>query len=735
MRPPFFQSLRNFFSDGAFRFALKFGLAGVLTVYVTLVLRLQESVWALLTVFVLMIAQYMGAIAEKSFFRLVGTIAGAIIGYLLTAGLEQNPVIFLLLMGLVVGVCTAMFGQARFPYTFLLCGLTTIVVASNGMANPDQSWKYMLARVEEVTVGIIVALLVQCVIWPRYARVEFLSNLHRSFGDLKECFATAAGIARNHPDPRGAIEAEDFPARISALDNLLKFGARESRYFRDRMPAYFELIGCLGRLASAISTFREPLPTRSLYHEWIGEEMRAMHQAVENALEDLHQDGSNQASRAQCLSELHRSFEKIETKLAEIRSDPRLQTIPAPEAMIFGIHVLSLDQMRLVIARCHELIDSLPAPLQKSSCKPEPIMSPWPPPFWIHSGIKSALAVAIALVIDNWLNPPGGSMFMLGTWVFTALNATSPRGEGDRRAFHYAVLSIGTLAILSCLLLAARPLLSSYAVMNTIIFTWMFVWGYLSYNARGMTIPMQVGMLCLIGILNLNGQEPISFQAITDFFFGISLAVMLSAIVQRLLWPSLPQWEVRDRLVELVDLGRRLIREDPNQLPLWQKVRQELIPDEAHLRINLLKPPICPKEEPESLKTILRTLTRINGHLLVARGQLLPLAPPEYAKAAAGMISHAETLYESQLAHLKQTFEQTRQAENDEGDLQKFLKDWDQWIGDLRHWMLAHGKPSYDLLRFLGFAERYRLAGEGLLAARKQVTTLRFPLYMGDYAL
>ena len=61
------------FGSLAVRHGIKFGLAGVLSVFVALFLRLPEPTWALMTAFVIMLAQFVGAVAEKSVMRLVGT--------------------------------------------------------------------------------------------------------------------------------------------------------------------------------------------------------------------------------------------------------------------------------------------------------------------------------------------------------------------------------------------------------------------------------------------------------------------------------------------------------------------------------------------------------------------------------------------------------------------------------------------------------------------------------------
>jgi len=727
--------MRAVFQDPAFRYGLKFGLAGVLAVFIALYIRLEEPTWALFTIFVLMIAQYVGAIAEKSFFRIIGTIVGGIIGYLLTASLEQQPVLFLTLTGLVVAFCTAMFGQSRYPYAFLLCGMTTVVVVSNGLGNPDFSWKYSLWRIEEVTLGILVAILVQSLIWPRYARVEFLNNVHMAFADLQGCFQASSRAFYEGGSVDALRRAEDFPARISALRGLLDFGARESQYFRDRLSTYFEITNCLSRVASAIATLSKSLPAGSYYHAHLRAECENLHRCLDEALGDLAATESNPASRKKNREAIAEGFRKLGDSLVALRRDPALFEVPADVIIAFGLHLLALDEIRQQIERSHELLDSLPVMGDFSHREPPPFISPFPPPFWIKSGIKSALAVVVALILDNWLQPPGAAMFVLGTWVFTSLNATSPGGRGDWRAFHYVVFNTILLIIVSVILLAIRPLLSSYAVMNTIIFTWLFAWGYLSFKVRGVTIPMQLAMLMIVGILGLNGQEAISFQAIVDYFFGLALALLVSSVIQRLLWPSLPQWELRDRFVEFLHMCRRVIQEGPQSLPLWQKTRIALIPGEADVRIGHLVPPICPAGEQERLRDYLTSLRRVGAQLVVAVGRLEPLLPKEHTENGKERIARLEAEMQKHLAAHETGMERAEPPAIDPSELTRLLEIWKEWMTELRVWMLQHDLPGLEVIRVVGLSGRYEEAGRDLLLANDQARKLRLSDYMGDYIL
>ena len=222
------ERFRSVFANIAVRHGIKFGIAGLLSLFIALSLRLAEPAWAVMTIFVIMFAQFVGAVAEKAVMRVIGTVIGGVIGYLLTAGLEQQPVLYLLSVGGVVGFGTAMFGYTKYPYAFLLGALTTMVVASNGMSDPNFSWRPALARVEEVNVGVISAVLVSSLIWPRYARKEFLAKMRLALGALGDGLAVRSALLfRPSADTKESTD-RGFATTIAGLQNLLHFGQRRA---------------------------------------------------------------------------------------------------------------------------------------------------------------------------------------------------------------------------------------------------------------------------------------------------------------------------------------------------------------------------------------------------------------------------------------------------------------------------------------------------------------------------
>src|SRR5580704_2355613 len=93
------------FADPKTTFGIKLGLAGLLALYISRLIRLDHANWALFTVLVLAPAQYVGAIAQRSIARVVGTIIGGFVGIWLVGNYEQDRLFFLLFVFLYVSFC------------------------------------------------------------------------------------------------------------------------------------------------------------------------------------------------------------------------------------------------------------------------------------------------------------------------------------------------------------------------------------------------------------------------------------------------------------------------------------------------------------------------------------------------------------------------------------------------------------------------------------------------------
>jgi len=705
--------------DGAFRFSVKFGLAGMLAVFVALLNKNHEPTWALFTVFVLMVAQHIGAIEEKSFFRIVGTVAGGFSGYILTAAFEQDPLIYFSLLGLLIAFTTAMFGQARYPYAFLLCGMTAVVVCSNGLADPEKSWMFMIWRIQEVVIGIIAVLVVQSLLWPRYAAKEFLSGLRDQFLVLRDSLPSAgSGI------PVNDVVCDE---RLNQLRQLLRFGGRENRYFRSRMETYIELLASVRRIHGAIRPLAELCWKNSLYLEYVGSRISGLHEALASQLGLLGSPDSDPASRRRGLEAIGAALQGLKQAILDLRQDPRSKDMAVDDILGISLECLSLEEIHQELCRCDELLNGLPLKNKKRRALDFRLLVPGvPPSFWITNGIRSAISALAAMVIMNWVDPPGGVSMVLCAWLFCCLLPISPEGRGDQRAWHVVVTAIPCILLLCLSLIAAAPLLSSYAVMNIVIFTWLFVYGQVAYKTPGVTTVMNIAMMGLVGILGLNAQEPVSFQSIADVFFGISTGTVMAALFQRTLWPLLPQREMRDRFVELLGLQRAALKDGA---PGTQDaVRLGQLPGEIHLRLANLARPVYPESEIQNLRTLLEHLDRFTANRIWE-------SDPGDVEGGRALTRKIRQCLGGILENIQASFGRGRACSVDVTPLQAAIVEFDAWILAVRLKMMSLNADPLLTASVLGRAARYRQAATHLLAVAEIAARLDTAPYSKDNAL
>lgn len=705
--------------DGSFRFSLKFGIAGVLAVFAALLNKNHEPTWALFTVFVLMVAQYIGAVEEKSILRIIGTVIGGLAGYLLTAAFEQDPLIYFSLLGLLVAFATAMFGQARYPYAFLLCAMTAVVVCSNGIAKPENSWLFMIWRIQEVVIGILSVLLVQSLLWPRYAADEFLLGLRELFHDLRDYFSSIHSDA-----PGDGLACEE---RLNQLRQLLRFGARESRYFRANMETYVELLASVRRIHNAIRPIAGLRWKNPLFLEHAGGRISELHQVIEAQLALLSTPAAAADSLQKGLDEITAAAEALKQAILEMRRDPRSKDVAVEDILGLSLECLSLEEIQQELVRCRDLLEGLPLKKKKTKLPNLLLLVPgMPPSFWIKNGIRSAISLIAALVLMNWVQPPGGATMVLCAWLFCCLLPISPEGRGDLRAWHVVVVAIPCLFFLCLGLILAAPLLSSYAVLNIVIFTWLFVYGQVAYKTPGVTTLMNISMMGLVGIMGLNAQQPVSFQSIADVFFGVSTGTLIAALFQRTLWPLLPQREMRERFLELLRLQRSALASG-GPAPEGS-LRLRLLPGEIHLRLANMVRPVYPEAEIPNLRTLLDHLDRFTANRIwesdpCEAGNALALTQ-KIRDGLSGILEKIETAFES-----------GHPCSADVAPLRTAIAEFDQWVVAYRLESISSNADPHATMRILGRAARYQNAATHLTAAAEIAARLNPSLYSKDNAL
>lgn len=728
--------LQAVFDDLRVRYGLKLGLAALLALFSTQVLRLPHASWAILTVLVMMSSQYVGSIAVKAIMRAAGTIVGALVGVWLVGNYASTPAIFLTVLFFVVAVAGYKFGQfpaSQVPYAYFLVGVTTVAVVTYGVADPSQVWQIGLNRALEILVGAGASLMVTTLVWPRYAREEFLEVGQTALKTIRELVSVQTEAYARQTDEPILVEKiyQAFSQRLAVLRNLLQAGARESTVFSARLSNYNAF------LVSLINLFQAALSVsgrqgESLILDHVQPELESLDAAILEEFDLLagpHRSGEKLRS-----TRLNEAFAAFETKVNEIRDEGVLIAAPLETAMSFAGHFAALRSLHDELNNIRTALEDLPRFGQPPpEAKPHWDFLPTIDWFWVKVGVKGGLAAVVSVLLLKWINPPGPASIPLMAWTLTILGRPILRagGSGDLRAFQNAFLASIGLAACVILLLLITPFLADYAVMNSVLFLILFAFGFVTARIPGINFWTQVTLIAISAFVGLNPQQPVPSETIIDTFLGIIIGMGIATVVGRLIWPVLPQRVLRNNLLALFAQIKALLSGDPHR----EKIQTQLaiLPIESLQAIRQIRIAGCSEEEKARVAALVRALQALVTRIadLVSHRNLLPEVTESLLRP---QFERLEIEFKQMLDGFTECFRQG-DCRRDLPTVRGALAELDRALEQVRESRILANQSLEAPLRVLDLANRYHTIANTLEECSRMVRTLKIQGYWGDYAL
>jgi len=167
---------------GVWLFVFKTLLAFYLTGWLAMRFSLAQPSTAMLTVIIVANRQS-GMVLAKSFYRAIGTLAGAVAAFVIVGLFPQQRELFLLSLSLWIGLCAG--GATLYrnfkSYAFVLGGYTAAIIAVPVINHPPAVFDSAVARISEVLLALMVSGAVNDVVLPsrmrdvlrRTARAQF----------------------------------------------------------------------------------------------------------------------------------------------------------------------------------------------------------------------------------------------------------------------------------------------------------------------------------------------------------------------------------------------------------------------------------------------------------------------------------------------------------------------------------------------------------------------------------
>ncbi|MEH2479642.1 putative membrane protein YccC [Nitrobacteraceae bacterium AZCC 2146] len=242
-------------------FSLKTFAAAVMALLIALAMDLPRPYWALATVYIAS-QPLAGATRSKAFFRVAGTLIGAAASVALVPNLVNAPELLSLGIALWVGLCLYLSLLDRTPrgYMFMLAGYTVALIGFPSVSEPAAIFDTVLARSEEIILGILCASIVSTIVLPRGVGPAVASRVDSwlaSARKLSQSVLAGHGADKATREQRlrlaaDAVEIDTLSDHLAYDRTVDREAARWLRALRLRMLMLLPLLSSIGDRIDAL---------------------------------------------------------------------------------------------------------------------------------------------------------------------------------------------------------------------------------------------------------------------------------------------------------------------------------------------------------------------------------------------------------------------------------------------------------------------------------------------------
>ena len=417
----------------AVEFAVRNWLACMVALYAAFFVQLDQPYWAGMTVWIL--AQpSAGMTLSRSWYRILGTLAGTAVGIVLIALFAQTPELFIVALALWIGVCTLASNLLRnfSAYGTVLAGYTAAIVSLGAYDNPNQVFYIAMARGAATLIGIACSAMAAELFTAHKAQDKVVAQLLaalRTFA-MRGAFPVSGTFRDRVALGRPLVDD------LIALDVQIDYAASESAEMRIHANLARSLLAHLfGAIAAKRSLedhlirngMRQDQATVSLYDE----AMRLFEQAPEEMEKNQWE-------------ELEESVEGLRIRLGQ-HSPEMAESDLAP-----------MISSRVVLDRLEDLLRHFGRAIHdwrglRGGWKWEPSLS-----LDFHRDLRAAyinsvraflavLAAGAFWIASAW---PSGSFMLIQVTVVATLFSAAPYPDRSGAAFLYGVMLAGVSAFI-----------------------------------------------------------------------------------------------------------------------------------------------------------------------------------------------------------------------------------------------------------------------------------------------
>ncbi|MCX6073848.1 MAG: FUSC family protein [Campylobacterales bacterium] len=238
-------------------------LAALLALWISMKLNLPDPRTAIFTVFIVMQPQS-GLVFSKSYYRVLGTMAGVGMSLVIMGMFAQDPMWFIAFFALWIGLTTAAgFKYRNFQfYGFVLAGYTLCIVALPVIETPLEIFDIAVSRFSEVIVGIMSATVISDVIFPRHLLDSLIASEQERFENVLSTLCDPKAVFANFDESNPAVSR--FSSGVVGLDAVrinssFESGSdqKERQHYAHLNHEYMNLSTTFHSLKSIVAAIKE----------------------------------------------------------------------------------------------------------------------------------------------------------------------------------------------------------------------------------------------------------------------------------------------------------------------------------------------------------------------------------------------------------------------------------------------------------------------------------------------
>ena len=558
-------------------FGLRLWAAVCLALYVAFWLELDNAYWAG-TSAALVCQPHLGASLRKGWFRMIGTLIGAVVIVVLSGLFPQNRFGFLVSLALWGGACALVATLLRnfAAYAAALAGYTAAIIASDQLGATGglngQAFMLAITRVSEIWIGIVSAGIVLAGTdfgdAPRRLAAQFAALA----AEIAKGFSSSLALAGFSSSDTLQPVRRELIRRVIALDPIMDESLGESSRLRYHSPL---LQGAIDGLFYALAAWRGVVVRLSrLPKDVARQEANAILRSIPPELRSAAQAGQTtpwtenpSGKRAGC-DAAARALRALPP------GSPSLRLLAAHAANLLAGFAAVLDGLALLVAD--------PARI-RSRRRMTPHVPDWLPAL-VNGGraFVTIGAVEVFWIATEW---PNGAQAI--TFTAIAVILLAPRADAAYAQAVSFMIGIALAAVCAAIILfAVLPNRATFAGFSIVMGLYLVPVGMLlaqsSQAMFALFTAMSGNFVPLLAPANQMSYDTVQF-------YNSALAIVagcgVAALSFRLLPPLSPAFRV-ERLLELTlrDL-RRLATANVGRLPAdWEgRIYKRLVamPDEA----------------------------------------------------------------------------------------------------------------------------------------------------------